>query len=65
MSKGHTRCVCCRYWEDTGYDIDGLAIEGLCRRRAPATELTHFSSPPKARWPLTDATDWCGEGKER
>lgn len=39
-------CGGCRYWQ-----------HGQCRRHAPTPDADWA----EAVWPLTEATDWCGE----
>ena len=55
-----TNCRACHYW-DVGNERNRPHMEKApCRRNAPAP-----GRPPLATgWPLTSATDWCGDHKE-
>lgn len=61
------RCGRCRYWPRYLYaeinNLDDAGISGKgeshCQRRAPT--LAHGWSA----WPVTSATDWCGEWEAR
>ena len=54
------RCDQCRFWKR--FDVES----GQCCCHAPRPELSdfpeHATDPPwRAVWPLTLATDWCGD----
>lgn len=52
-------CSACSYWvtENVADDVSG-ADQGHCRRFPPMV-----SAPGSGPWPITLATDWCGEFK--
>jgi len=45
-----SRCSSCRFWGPTGDGLD------LCRKSPPLG-----SESGMALWPVTTASDWCGE----
>lgn len=49
----HSDCGVCRFWKRS--DV----AEGRCLRYAPSPAPS--SVPPGRQWPLTNATDVCGE----
>ena len=49
-------CSKCKFWIETGAIDDGV---NHCRRYAPAPG----SSEARQLWPITKASDWCGEFK--
>ena len=49
------RCSDCRYWDDARYSTPH---QGYCRVRAAQLGVENRL---KGCWPVTDATDWCGE----
>jgi len=56
-------CPNCRFWEHGVYPA-------RCRRRAPAPVVHLKEGPDKDEilnvyWPITTATDWCGEFEPR
>ena len=50
------KCEACVYWKST-------AANGECRRHAPQTIVFNVDSNVKfeSRFPVTKATDWCGD----
>lgn len=57
----HMACENCRWWE--GWERDGEQT-GKCRRHAPrpySTADRMTAGSLDAGWPVTDATDFCGE----
>ena len=64
-------CKDCRFWLAEGFSAEAIADDveselGDCRRHAPQPVLGYFGDDGEARelaayWPLTLATEWCGE----
>lgn len=52
MTLATTPCSSCAYWD--AFPADGY---GKCRCHAPVV----LPGSSTARWPVTAATDWCGE----
>ena len=52
MSDEKANCSSCRFW-----DCAADGVRGLCRRRSPRQD----DDVGQAVWPLTHATDWCGQ----
>ena len=57
---------------DAGQQAASLACEdcvgwdyGFCRRHAPPAVTISKAAEYEARWPLTDASEWCGEHRRR
>ena len=57
MPKGFCCATCC-HWEPIGPKRKDTT--GLCRRNAPSAGST-TEGVRYALWPVTAATDWCGE----
>lgn len=59
MTEHERRDVCasCRWWQQTADD------QGECRKNAPPPLLNSPSlkNEWRAAWPLTMASDWCGQ----
>lgn len=58
------RCADCVFWEAHG----GAFVTGKCRAKAPEPRLAdEYDESDEARvvWPVTDATDGCGQGERR
>ncbi len=51
-------CSTCMFWERVG-----TRDRGECRRNAPRAQIAGFDLDVeiKAFWPMTEATDWCGQ----
>ena len=60
----HVNCVDCVYWnrEHASEDKKGNPIRAECRRGPPVVPSCAAMSDPDARFPLTLALCWCGEG---
>ncbi len=52
-------CATCRYGTTTGAYLNGLETI-TCRRRAPTPDCT-IGFGARARWPVTQGDEWCGE----
>jgi hypothetical protein len=54
-------CAACRFWQP--FYGESPVRYGACRRRAPMpVERPVFDlSDRRADWPVTAASDWCGE----
>lgn len=48
-------CAECRFWKNNGLNT------GECRRMPPVVGPKYSGS----KWPITNATDWCGESVSR
>ena len=51
------KCATCRYFQPTEYG-------NQCRSRSPQVVVVvngHGESKVLGRWPLVQATDWCGD----
>ena len=48
-------CENCRWW-DSSVSMSGDPDTGACRIRDPRPDMRDG----RARWPFTDADDWCG-----
>lgn len=62
------RCDKCIYWQKpssspmSAADVGrAYANLGKCRVNPPTIASSDMSDAPLGRWPLTEATDWCGE----
>lgn len=53
------QCSACRFWIEDGPDDE----RGECRKHAPhpLVSLKEWAVSPKACWPITFPSDWCGE----
>lgn len=51
-------CSACKHWSH-----EARATQGECRRHAPQTLVFTIDDKTKfeSRFPVTQATDWCGE----
>ena len=56
-------CAVCFYWEFLEGGLGG--DYGFCRRHAPPAVTISKAAEYEARWPLTDASEWCGEHRQR
>jgi hypothetical protein len=54
-------CTSCAYWDSNN------SSEGNCRRNSPQTVIFEVSSEKKIStvFPITTATDWCGDFKNK
>lgn len=62
-------CIGCRFWGRTRVEgvgvpgIPGAPAQGTCKRHAPRPSVGTGHS--HVLWPLTAATDYCGEWQAR
>jgi hypothetical protein len=51
-------CSACKHWSN-----ESSASQGECRRHAPQTLVFTIDAETKfeSRFPITQASDWCGE----
>ncbi len=58
-------CGRCLYWDHAeqphAMPADHVAAVGRCRRHTPRLPRNGM----RGEWPTTEASDWCGEFKER
>lgn len=54
-AKRTETCYYCRFWQ--GHGLKERGPKGSCRRFPPAVTPRH----PDGAFPVTMATDWCGE----
>jgi len=73
MDPDLDNCEGCKFWSDAGNDT------GECRRYPPmilqptSLEILSITTPDVvdeqierlSRWPIVDASDWCGEWKKK
>lgn len=56
------KCADCQFWQIARDDDGQDTSYGLCHRMPPIV-LIEGRFDGHARWPSTDAVDWCGEFK--
>lgn len=58
-AKPEPACENCAYWRGN------QKRRGDCRRRAPTNSYRDFGDDLIAEWPMTTASQWCGEHEPR
>lgn len=54
-------CKSCNWWKFIGATTTLGQELGECRRNAPVLGLSDLRANDEGKWPLTVATDYCGE----